>query len=363
MNVKVTIDGKLYEVPSHYTALDACKAANIDIPTLCFLKELNETAACRMCVVEVEGARSLQASCVLKVRDGMKIKTNTKRVQDSRATTLELLLANHNKECLNCDRNGKCELQDLAERFHLKEIYFDSFEKRTPFIDDSSFSIVRDQSKCILCGRCVSACEKIAGMSVLAYTNRGFEANVGTGFNVELDDAGCISCGQCINVCPVGALQEKSHVEQVWDAISDPKKHVVIQTAPAVRAAIGEEFGLPIGTSCTGKMIAAIRRLGVDKVFDTNFAADLTILEEGHELLDRLQNGGKLPLLTSCSPGWIRLIEQYYPELLPNLSSCKSPHQMFGAIIKSYYAEKTKIDPKDIYVVSVMPCTAKKFET
>jgi iron-only hydrogenase group A len=362
MNVKVTIDGKLYEVPSHYTALDACKAANIDIPTLCFLKELNETAACRMCVVEVEGARSLQASCVLKVRDGMKIKTNTKRVQDSRATTLELLLANHNKECLNCDRNGKCELQDLAERFHLKEIYFDSFEKRTPFIDDSSFSIVRDQSKCILCGRCVSACEKIAGMSVLAYTNRGFEANVGTGFNVELDDAGCISCGQCINVCPVGALQEKSHVEQVWDAISDPKKHVVIQTAPAVRAAIGEEFGLPIGTSCTGKMIAAIRRLGVDKVFDTNFAADLTILEEGHELLDRLQNGGKLPLLTSCSPGWIRLIEQYYPELLPNLSSCKSPHQMFGAIIKSYYAEKTKIDPKDIYVVSVMPCTAKKFE-
>ncbi|HEY8364082.1 MAG TPA: NADH-dependent [FeFe] hydrogenase, group A6 [Haloplasmataceae bacterium] len=362
MKAKITIDGNVYEVPSNYTVLDACKEANIEIPTLCFLKDLNETGACRMCIVEVEGARSLQASCVLKVRDGMKIKTNTKRVQEARKSTLELLLANHNRECLICVRNGKCELQDLAERFHIKDIYYDSFEKRTTHYDDSSHSIVRDQSKCILCGRCISACQKLAGMSVLTYINRGFGATVGTGFEYELEDAGCINCGQCINVCPVGALKEKSHIDLVWDAINDPTKHVVFQTAPAVRAAIGEEFGLPIGTPCTGKMVAAIRRLGGDKVFDTNFAADLTIMEEGYELLDRIQNGGTLPLLTSCSPGWIRLIEQYYPELLPNLSTCKSPHQMFGAILKTYYAKKMNLDPKDIFVVSVMPCTAKKFE-
>ncbi len=362
MKVKIKIDGIEYEVPSHYTVLDACKEAKIDIPTLCFLKGLNETGACRMCVVEVDGARSLQASCVLKVRDGMKIKTNSKRVQQSRVTTLELLLANHNKDCLKCNRNGKCELQDLAERFHIKNIYFDSFEKRTPLYDDTSFSIVRDQSKCILCGRCITACEKTAGMSILTYIHRGFEAVVGTGFNYKLEDAGCLYCGQCINVCPVGALKEKTHIERVWDAINDSTKHVVVQTAPAVRASIGEEFGLEIGTRCTGKMVSAIRRLGVDKVFDTNFGADLTIMEEGYELLNRLKNGGELPLLTSCSPGWIRLVEQYYPEFIPNLSTCKSPQQMFGAVIKSYYAEKMNIDPKDIFVVSVMPCSSKKYE-
>lgn len=362
MKVKIKIDGINYEVPGHYTVLDACKEANLQIPTLCFLKDLNETGACRMCVVEVDGARSLQASCVLKVRDGMNIKTNTKRVQQSRVQTLELLLANHNKDCLKCNRNGKCELQDLAERFHIKDIYFDSFEKRTPHYDDSSVSIVRDQSKCILCGRCIAACQKTAGMSVLTYINRGFEAVVGTGFDYKLEDAGCIYCGQCINVCPVGALKEKTHIERVWDAINNPAKHVVVQTAPAVRAAIGEEFGMEIGTRCTGKMVSAIRRLGVDKVFDTNFAADLTIMEEGTELLDRIQNGGILPMITSCSPGWIRLVEQYYPEFIPNLSTCKSPQQMFGAIIKSYYAEKMNIDPKDIFVVSAMPCSAKKYE-
>ncbi len=362
MKVKILIDGLSYEVPSNYTVLDACKEANIDIPTLCFLKDLNETGACRMCVVEVEGARSLQASCVLRVREGMSIKTHTKRVQNSRVTTLELLLANHNKDCLKCNRNGKCELQDLAERFHIKDIYFDSFEKRTPHYDDSSFSIVRDQSKCILCGRCIAACQKTAGMGILTYIHRGYESVVGTGFNYKLDDAGCIYCGQCINVCPVGALKEKTHIERVWDAINNPSKHVVVQTAPAVRASIGEEFGLEIGTRCTGKMVAAIRRLGFDKVFDTNFSADLTIMEEGYELLNRIQNGGTLPLITSCSPGWIRLVEQYYPEFIPNLSSCKSPQQMFGAIVKSYYAEKMHIDPKDIFVVSVMPCSAKKSE-
>lgn len=362
INVNIKINGMDFEVPSDYTVLDACKKANIDIPTLCYLKDINETGACRMCVVEIEGARSLQASCVLKVRDGMHVKTNTKRVINSRTTTLELLLANHNKDCLKCNRNGKCELQDLSERFHIRDIYFDSFEKRTPHYDDSSVSIVRDQSKCILCGRCVSACQKVAGMGILTYINRGFEAVVGTGFNYKLEESGCIYCGQCINVCPVGALKEKTHIERVWDAINDPNKHVVVQTAPAVRASIGEEFGLEMGTRATGKMVAAIRRLGVDKVFDTNFAADLTIMEEGYELLERIQNNGVLPMITSCSPGWVRLIEQYYPEFLPNLSTCKSPQQMFGAIIKSYYAEKANIDPKDIYVVSIMPCSAKKSE-
>jgi len=360
--VKITINNRQYEVPSNYTILDACRAAQIDVPTLCFLKDINETGACRMCVVEVEGARNLQASCVTPVRDGMVVKTNTPRVINSQKTTLELLLANHNIECLVCNRNGQCELQDLAERFQLKEIYFDNYKKREPIYDDASVSIVRDTSKCVLCGRCVSVCKKQAGMSVLTFINRGFETHVGPAFDEKMEYAGCIYCGQCINVCPVDALKEKPHIDIVWDAINDPKKHVVFQTAPAVRAAIAEEFGYEIGTGATGKMVAAIRRLGVNKVFDTNFAADLTIMEEGFELIDRLQNGGKLPMFTSCSPGWIRIIEQYYPEFIPNLSTCKSPHQMLGAIVKSYYAKKMNIDPKDIFVVSVMPCSCKKSE-
>lgn len=360
--VKITINNRQYEVPSNYTILDACRAAQIDVPTLCFLKDINETGACRMCVVEVEGARNLQASCVTPVRDGMVVKTNTPRVINSQKTTLELLLANHNIECLVCNRNGQCELQDLAERFQLKEIYFDNYKKREPIYDDASVSIVRDTSKCILCGRCVSVCKKQAGMSVLTFINRGFETHVGPAFDEKMEYAGCIYCGQCINVCPVDALKEKPHIDIVWDAINDPKKHVVFQTAPAVRAAIAEEFGYEIGTGATGKMVAAIRRLGVNKVFDTNFAADLTIMEEGFELIDRLQNGGQLPMFTSCSPGWIRIIEQYYPEFIPNLSTCKSPHQMLGAIVKSYYAKKMNIDPKDIFVVSVMPCSCKKSE-
>lgn len=360
--VKITINNRQYEVPSNYTILDACRAAQIDVPTLCFLKDINETGACRMCVVEVEGARNLQASCVTPVRDGMVVKTNTPRVINSQKTTLELLLANHNIECLVCNRNGQCELQDLAERFQLKEIYFDNYKKREPIYDDASVSIVRDTSKCVLCGRCVSVCKKQAGMSVLTFINRGFETHVGPAFDEKMEYAGCIYCGQCINVCPVDALKEKPHIDIVWDAINDPKKHVVFQTAPAVRAAIAEEFGYEIGTGATGKMVAAIRRLGVNKVFDTNFAADLTIMEEGFELIDRLQNGGQLPMFTSCSPGWIRIIEQYYPEFIPNLSTCKSPHQMLGAIVKSYYAKKMNIDPKDIFVVSVMPCSCKKSE-
>ncbi|NLG81692.1 MAG: 4Fe-4S binding protein [Bacilli bacterium] len=360
--VKITINNREYEVPSNYTILDACRAAQIDVPTLCFLKDINETGACRMCVVEVEGTRNLQASCVTPVRNGMVVKTNTTRVINSQKTTLELLLANHNIECLVCNRNGQCELQDLAERFQLKDIYFENYKKREPIYDDASVSIVRDTSKCVLCGRCVSVCKKQAGMSVLTFIDRGFETHVGPAFDEKMEYAGCIYCGQCINVCPVDALKEKPHIELVWEAINDPKKHVVFQTAPAVRAAIAEEFGKEIGTGATGKMVAAIKRLGVNKVFDTNFAADLTIMEEGFELIDRLQNGGKLPMFTSCSPGWIRIIEQYYPEFIPNLSTCKSPHQMFGAIIKSYYAKKMNIDPKDIFVVSVMPCSCKKSE-
>ena len=361
-DVKLTINGIEYQVPANSTVLEACRDANIDVPTLCYLKEINETGACRLCVVEVEGARSLQASCVLPVRDGMSIKTNSKRVQNARKTTLELILANHNRECLICNRNKNCELQDNADRFGVRDIYYDKFAKREVKFTDRTPSIVRDTSKCILCGRCISVCQKQAGMGVLTFVNRGFNTTVGPAFEYEMEDAGCIYCGQCINVCPVDALKEKPHIEQVWDAINDPNKHVVVQTAPAVRAAIGEEFGYEMGSRLTGKMVAAIKRLGVDKVFDTNFAADLTIMEEGYELLDRIQNNKTLPMFTSCSPGWVRILEQYYPEFIPNLSSCKSPHQMFGAILKSYYAEKQNIDPKNIYVVSIMPCSCKKSE-
>lgn len=360
-NVNVMINGVEYSVPSHYSVLDACKEAKIDVPTLCFLKDINETGACRMCVVEVEGARSLQASCVLPVREGIKINTNSKRVMNSRKTTLELILANHRRECLTCERNGNCELQTLADKLNVDEVGFEG-AKREPVYADVNPSIVRDTSKCILCGRCVNVCKKSAGMGILEFAERGFDTYVTPAFDFDMNDAGCIYCGQCVVNCPVSALKEKSEVDKVWDAIHDEEKYVVFQTAPAVRAAIGEEFGNPIGTRATGKMVAAIRRLGVNNIFDTNYAADLTILEEGTELLGRINNGGTLPMITSCSPGWIRLIEHYYPEQLDHLSTCKSPHQMFGSLMKNYYAEKINVDPKNMYVVSVMPCTAKKFE-
>ena len=359
--VKVTINNTLVEVPESYTVLEAAREAGFDIPTLCYMKEINEVGACRVCVVEVEGARSLQASCVLPVRDGMVVKTNSKKVRETVKTTVELILANHDRECTQCVRSGNCELQTISEDLGVTGLKFQG-AKREKKYDDVSASLVRDTSKCILCGKCVNVCKKQQGVGILGFQNRGFNTSVGPAFDRNMTETDCLFCGQCINVCPVGALTEKSDIHRVWNAIEDPDTYVVVQTAPAVRAALGEEFGNPIGTRATGKMAASLRRLGFDKVFDTNWAADLTIMEEGHELLHRIQNGGVLPMITSCSPGWIRYCEFNHPDFIPNLSSCKSPHQMFGAIAKTYYAEKENIDPKKMFVLSVMPCTSKKTE-
>ncbi|WP_066505152.1 NADH-dependent [FeFe] hydrogenase, group A6 [Abyssisolibacter fermentans] len=359
--VTITIDEKTFQVPAEDTILEAANSAGIKIPTLCYLKDVSATGACRMCLVDVKGARTLQASCVTRVADGMVIKTNTKQVREARKTNLELILSNHERECLTCSRNHNCELQTLCEELGVTDIEFEG-EKTVRPVDTSSPSIVRDPNKCILCGRCVSVCNNVQKIGILNFVNRGFETMVAPAFDKQMGETPCVNCGQCIVSCPVGALREKQEIDYVWDAIEDDDRHVVVQTAPAVRAALGEEFGLPMGTRVTGRMAAALRRLGFDKVFDTDFAADLTIMEEGTELLNRIQNGGKLPMITSCSPGWIKYCEHYYPDFLDNLSTCKSPHEMMGAVVKSYYAEKNNIDPSKIYVVSVMPCTAKKFE-
>ncbi len=363
--VNVTINGIQVSVPKDYTVLMAAREAGIDIPTLCYLKDINEIAACRVCVVEVDikgvPMRNLPASCVLQVQEGMNVKTNTPKVRNAVRMNVELILANHNRECLTCLRNGTCELQKLCDELGIKDIEFQG-AKREAKIDNLSHSIVRDSSKCILCGRCISTCRDVQGIGVLDFTNRGFNTEVAPAFDYSMKDVDCVYCGQCIQACPVAALRERTYIDDVWDAIDDPDKFVVVQTAPAVRASLGEEFGLPVGTRVTGKMVAALKRLGFDKVFDTNFSADLTIMEEGNELLDRVLNGGKLPMITSCSPGWIRYCEMKYPDFLDNLSTCKSPQQMFGAILKSYYAEKEGIDPKKIVSVSVMPCTSKKTE-
>lgn len=360
-NVNLTINGIQYEVPGNLTVLEAARTVGIDIPTLCFLKDINEVGACRVCVVEVEGARALQASCVLPVREGMVVNTNNIRVRKARKNTVELLLANHNRECTTCVRSNNCELQTVSQELGIRTIGYEG-EKREASYDDLSPSIVRDSSKCILCGRCISACKNVQGIGILDFQNRGFNTTVGPAFDMSMKDVPCIYCGQCMVVCPVGALTEKSSINKVWNFLEDKSKHVIVQSAPAVRAALGEEFGYPIGTNVTGKLATALRRLGFDKIFDTNWGADVTIMEEGTELLHRIQNGGVLPMITSCSPGWVRYIEFQYPELLPHLSSCKSPQNMFGALAKSYYAEKHGINPKDIVVVSVMPCTSKKSE-
>lgn len=361
-DINIKINGRDVSAPAGSTILEAAHLAGIKIPTLCFLKEINEIGACRICVVEVKGARSLVAACVHPINEGMEVWTNTPKVLDSRRRTLQLILSNHDRKCLSCVRSGKCELQQLCFELGVTdEGYFDG-EREEYELDYSAKHMVRDNNKCILCRRCSAVCDKIQGVGVIGANNRGIKTNIGSAFEMGLGETSCVSCGQCIAVCPTGALSEKDANDDVLAAIADPTKHVVVQTAPAVRAALGEEFGLPMGTDVEGKMAAALRRLGFDKVFDTNFSADLTIMEEAHEFLDRVQNGGKLPLITSCSPGWIKYCEHYFPDMTENLSSCKSPQQMFGAITKTYYAEKMGIDPRDIVCVSVMPCTAKKFE-
>ena len=359
--VKLTIDGKEIEVEEGKTILEAARMINIDIPTLCFLKDINEVGECRMCVVEVEGRRGFATSCIQKVEEGMVVHTNTEKVIEARRLVLDLILSNHDRECLTCTRNGNCELQKLAQEFNLDEIEYKG--ERTPHeIDDLSPSIVRDFNKCVLCRRCVATCKKVQGVGAIDCAGRGFTSCVSTAGNNSLANVNCTLCGQCIESCPVGALKEKDSTKEVWRALKDEDKYVVVQTAPAVRVALGEEFGMPIGTNVTGKMVSALKKMGFDKVFDTNTGADFTIMEEGTEFIQRMQNGGTLPMITSCSPGWVRYCELNYPDLIPHLSTCKSPHQMFGAIIKSYYAEKFEIDPSKIYMVSVMPCIAKKYE-
>lgn len=361
-DITIKINGRTVTAPAGSTILEAARLAGIEIPTLCFLKEINEIGACRICVVEVKGARTLVASCVYPINEGMEVWTNTPQVLESRKKTLQLLLSDHERKCLSCVRSANCELQALCRELGVEDEGFYDGEKIAFEIDDSAVHMIRDNSKCILCRRCTAVCEEVQGIGVIGANKRGFATNIGSAFEMGLGETSCVSCGQCIAVCPTGALQEKDSTGKVFEALADPKKHVIVQTAPAVRAALGEEFGYPIGTNAEGKMVAALRMLGFDKVFDTDFSADLTIMEEAHEFLDRVQNGGKLPLITSCSPGWIKYCEHYFPDMTENLSSCKSPQQMFGAIAKSYYAEKAGIAPEDIVSVSVMPCTAKKFE-
>ncbi len=360
--VNVKINGMDISAPAGSTILEAARLANIEIPTLCYLKEINEIGACRMCIVEVKGARTLVTACVYPINEGMEVWTNTAKVLASRKKTLELLLSNHDRKCLTCVRSGDCELQKLCRDYKIDDEALYDGERIAYPLDVSAPHMVRDNNKCILCRRCSAVCEKVQGVGVIGANKRGFETYIGSQFEMGLGETSCVSCGQCILACPVGAIYENDSTDAVFAALADPEKYVVVQTAPAVRAALGEAFGYPIGTDVEGKLAAALRRLGFDKVFDTNFSADLTIMEEAHEFLDRVQNGGVLPLITSCSPGWVKYCEHYFPDMTENLSSCKSPQQMFGAITKSYFAEKMGIDKEKIVVVSVMPCTAKKFE-
>ena len=360
--ITLTINGQTVQAPKNATILEAARSAGIHIPTLCHHPELAPEGACRLCVVEASGARTLVASCVYPVAEGMVVKTNTDKVRAARRMVVELLLANHPKDCLACQKSGDCELQKIAADLGLRKIRFEGGARKAHTIDASNPCLVRDQEKCILCGRCIRVCRDVQGMSVYSFAERGFDTIVSTAFEQDLGKVECSYCGQCASVCPTGAIVEKDDTEKVWSAINDPDKIVIVQTAPAVRVALGEELDMEPGSIVTGKMVAALRNLGFDKIFDTNFSADLTIMEEGHEFLHRLTNGGVLPMITSCSPGWVNMIELKYPDLLPHLSSAKSPQQMFGAIAKTYYAEKAGIDPAKIVSVSVMPCTAKKAE-
>ena len=360
--VNIKINNMPLSVPKGISILEAARTAGIEIPTLCYLKKINEIGACRICMVEVKGARSLVTACVYPVNEGMEIFTNTERVRKSRKTTLELILSTHDRKSLSCIRSGTCELQQLCKEFGVDdEGRFDGANPVHEY-DDSAIHMIRDNGKCILCRRCVAACQA-QHISVIGANARGFDTHIGSAFEKPLDSVACVSCGQCIVNCPTGAIYEKDDTAKVLEAINDPEKFVVVHTAPSIRVTLGECFGMHIGTNVQGKMVAALRRLGFDKVFDTDFGADLTIVEEANEFLGRVQNGGVLPMITSCSPGWIKYCEHYYPDMLDHLSSCKSPQQMSGAVIKTWYAKKMGIDPKDIVVVGIMPCTAKKFET
>ncbi len=358
--VNCKINGIAVSVPKGSTILEAARAAGVEIPTLCFMKKINEIGACRICVVEATGARGLVTACVYPVAEGMEVTTNSEKIQKARKTTLELMLSTHDKKCLSCSRSTNCELQKLCLEYGVDENSFSGFKPKYE-LDTSTPHLIRDNNKCILCRRCVAVCHE-QYVSVIGANDRGIDTSIGSAFKAKLSEVPCISCGQCVAVCPTGALVEKDDTDKVWAALSDPTKHVVVQTAPSIRATLGECFGMPIGTNVEGKMVSALRRLGFDKVFDTDFAADLTIVEEANELVQRINNGGVLPMITSCSPGWVKFCEYMYPDQLGHLSSCKSPQQMAGAVIKTYYANKMGIDAKDIVSVSIMPCTAKKFE-
>ena len=360
--VNVKINNMQYQFPKGLTILQACNQINIEIPTLCYLKEINEIGACRICVVEVKGARNLVASCVHPLSEGMEIFTHSERVLTARKLTLELILSTHDRSCLSCIRSDNCELQKLCHDFKVDdEAKFDG-HNQVYKTDDSAIHMYRDDNKCILCRRCVAACSKLQSVGVIGVNDRGFKTHVGCAFEEDLGKTDCVSCGQCIVVCPTGAIAEKDDTDKVWAALADPSKHVIVATAPSIRVTLGEAFGMPVGTNVKGKMVTALKHLGFAGVYDTDIAADLTIIEESQELISRIQNGGPLPLITSCSPGWIKFCEHNFHDFIPNLSSCKSPQQMFGAVVKTWYAEKNNLDPHDIVVVSVMPCTAKKFE-
>ena len=361
--ITMMIDNKEVQVPKETTILEAAREAGINIPTLCAMPEINHTpGACRICMVEIDRSRALVASCVYPVAEGMKVSTHNARVRRARKSVVEFLLSDHPQDCNTCLKSGHCELQNVAALVGVREIHVPRTDFTAHRIDDSSPALIRDTSNCIHCLRCVTVCSDIQGVNLLVSAGRGFDSKVVPAMSKDLADSACTYCGQCAVVCPTGAIVERDDTERVFEALEDPEKHVVVQGAPAIRATLGEEFGMPAGTLVTGRMIAALRKLGFDKVFDTNFTADLTIIEEGHELLKRVKTGGKLPMITSCSPGWIKYVEHFYPDLLPNVSTCKSPQQMFGALAKTYYAEDSGIDPKNIFVVSIMPCTAKKYE-